>query len=67
MRAAILEGATFFAAVVYLLTGNPVIAGVAIALMLVILAAFPTRARVDLWLEQQQQKLRDEEFAQSSI
>ena len=63
MRAAILEGATFFAAVVYLLTGNPIVAGVAIALLLVMLAAFPTRARIDLWLERQQEKLREEEFA----
>ena len=63
VRAAILEGATFFAAVVYLLTGNAIVTGVAILLLVVILAAFPTRPRVDHWLERQQEKLRDDEFA----
>jgi hypothetical protein len=65
IRAAILEGAAFFAAVMYMLTGNLILAGVAIALLLVMLAAFPTRPRLDRWLEQQQERLRDAEFAQS--
>jgi hypothetical protein len=67
VRAAILEGAAFFATVVYLLTGNPIVAGAAILLLVGMLAVFPTRARVDLWLERQQEKLRDEEFTQSSV
>jgi hypothetical protein len=61
--AAILEGAVFFAAVVYLLHGNPIALGVAIVLLGLSLARFPTKARTELWIEQQQEKLRDEGFA----
>jgi hypothetical protein len=61
--AAILEGAAIFAAVAYLLYGHPIALGVAIVIIGVSLARIPTRARTQLWIEQQQEKLRDEGFA----
>jgi hypothetical protein len=67
VRAAILEGAAFFGAAAYLLTGNPVPACVAVALLATMLVDFPTRTKVESWLEHQQQKLRDDEFAQAPV
>jgi len=67
VRAAILEGAAFFASVAYLLTGNPVPACVAVALLVPMLVDFPTRTRVESWLERQQDKLRYDEFAHSPV
>jgi hypothetical protein len=61
--AAILEGATFFAAVTTLLIGGLIAPGIAIVLMIVLIARFPTEARAQLWLDQQCEKLRDEEFS----
>ena len=61
--AAIIEGAAFFAATAYLLYGHPIALGVAIVMIGVSLARFPTRARTEHWIEQQQEKLRDEGFA----
>ena len=63
MGAAIIEGAAFFAATAYLLYGHPIALGVAIVMIGVSLARFPTRARTEHWIEQQQEKLRDEGFA----
>ncbi len=67
VRAAILEGAAFFGATAYLLTGNPVPACVTVALLVTMLVDFPTRTRVDSWLQRQQEKLRDDEFAHSPV
>jgi hypothetical protein len=67
VRAAILEGAAFLGAVAYLLTGNPVPACVVVALLATMLVDFPTRTRVESWLERRQEKLRDDEFAQAPI
>jgi hypothetical protein len=60
--AAILEGATFFAGVVSLLLGGMIAPAIAILLMIVLAARFPTTTRAQLWLDQQREKLRDEEF-----
>ncbi len=67
VRAAVLEGAAFFGAVAYLLTGNPVPACVTVALLVPMLVDFPTRTKVESWLERQQEKLRDDEFGPASV
>jgi hypothetical protein len=64
--AAVLEGAAFFAGMAHMLIGVPILVGIAIALICVLVARFPTRARAELWLEHQREKLRDEEFAAGS-
>jgi hypothetical protein len=63
---AILEGAAFFAAVAHLLTRDPIVLGVVIVLIAAMIGVFPTTARVTRWLEQQQEKLRDDELAPPS-
>jgi hypothetical protein len=60
--AAILEGAMFFAGVATLLVGGLIAPAIAIVLMIVLIARFPTESRAQLWLDQQREKLRDEEF-----
>jgi hypothetical protein len=64
--AAMLEGAAFFAGLSHMLIGGPILLGLAIALICVLVARFPTRARTELWLEHQRERFRDEEFAAGS-
>jgi hypothetical protein len=60
---AILEGATFFAAVGHLLIGDPILLGVVGVLIAAMIGLFPTMSKLTRWLEQQQEKLREDEFA----
>jgi hypothetical protein len=48
---ALIEGAAFFNTVVFLIQGNGICLALAIALMLTMLAGFPTSARLDRWIE----------------
>ena len=57
--AALNEGLTFFAAVAYLVEKNPIALGLALLLIAVLIARFPTAGRVERWIEQQREKLRD--------
>jgi hypothetical protein len=58
---ALLEGAAFFAGMVHLLGGDPVVLAVVAILMCGMIAFFPTRAKAVRWIEQQQERLRDDE------
>ncbi len=64
--AAILEGAAFLAGIVTLLIGGLIAPGIAIVILVVLAARFPTESRAQTWLEQQREKLRDKEFAASA-
>jgi hypothetical protein len=57
---AIIEGATFFLLVVYLKERQLVAMGVAVALILAIVAHFPTRSGTVHWIEDQLRFLEDE-------
>jgi hypothetical protein len=54
------EGAAFFTAIAYFVERNPVALGLTVLLILGIVARFPTRAKVEEWLEDQLQKLSQE-------
>jgi hypothetical protein len=58
--AALTEGAAFFAAVAYLVERNPLALGVALLLVVVLIARFPTIERVERWIDQQREKLSDD-------
>ncbi len=58
--AAINEGAAFFAGVAYLVEKNPIALAVALVLIAGVIARFPTANRVERWIEQQQEKLRED-------
>jgi hypothetical protein len=60
--AAIDEGAAFFALVAYLIEKNPIALAMAVALIAGVIARFPTTGRVERWIEQQQEKLREEQL-----
>jgi hypothetical protein len=55
--AAFLEGGAMLAAVAYLLGKQPVALSAAILLICLLVAEFPTRARVAAWLDRQMQRL----------
>jgi len=57
--AALNEGLTFFAATAYLLEKNPIALGLALLLIALLIARFPTAGRVERWIEQHREKLRD--------
>ncbi|MFI5458033.1 MAG: hypothetical protein ACHRXM_21545 [Isosphaerales bacterium] len=57
--AALNEGLTFFAAMAYLIEKNPIALGLSLLLIAVLIARFPTAGRVERWIEQQREKLRD--------
>ncbi|HVX60236.1 MAG TPA: hypothetical protein VHC19_06540, partial [Pirellulales bacterium] len=57
---AILEGAAFFLVVAYQLERNPLALAVAIPLIIVIAAHFPTPARVAEWVERQLRRLDED-------
>jgi hypothetical protein len=54
---ALLEGAALFAGIAYLLEGEPLALIAATGAVLVMLLNFPTRGRVERWLELQQSRL----------
>ena len=58
--AAMLEGAAFFAGIAFMLERNPIAAGMALVLLAVLAARFPTRDRIQAWLEQQLGLLQEE-------
>ena len=62
MGCAISEGAAFFALVAYLLEKNPLSLTMALMLIASIIARFPTSGRVGRWIEQQEEKLREEQL-----
>ena len=55
--AALNEGAAFFALIAYLLEHSPIALGLAIVLILGVAARFPTRAKLDAWLDEQLQQV----------
>jgi len=57
--AALNEGLTFFATMCYMIEKNPIALGLALLLIAVLIARFPTAGRVERWIEQQREKLRD--------
>jgi hypothetical protein len=58
--AALFEGGCFFALTAYMIEGQPLSLGAAAALLLCLLAHFPTLARVEAWIEEQLRRLEDE-------
>jgi hypothetical protein len=60
--AAMNEGAAFFAGVAYLVEKNPIALAVALVLIAGLIARFPTASRVERWIEQQQEKLREDQL-----
>jgi hypothetical protein len=61
---ALCEGMAFFASIAYMLERNPIALVTAIVLIGGIIARFPTRDRVNAWLDQQQGKLQMERQAE---
>jgi hypothetical protein len=55
--AAMNEGVAFFAAIVYMIGKNPIALGLAILLLGGLIVRFPTRDRVALWIDRQQEHL----------
>ena len=60
--AAMNEGAAFFALVAYLIEKNPIALGLAVVLIAGVISRFPTTGRVERWIEQQQEKLREDQL-----
>jgi hypothetical protein len=62
--AAIIEGVAFFATAAYIVEKSPIALGLALLLLGALAVRFPTRTRVGLWIEQQQELLmRDRQAA----
>jgi hypothetical protein len=61
--AALNEGPAFFALIAYFLEGLPAILGLAALLILGVAARFPTRARVEQWIDAQKELLIHEQQA----
>jgi hypothetical protein len=61
--AALNEGAAFLAVVAYLIEKDPVLLGLAVVLILGQVARFPTVSRIEHWIEEQQQKLLEEQLS----
>jgi hypothetical protein len=57
---AICEGMAFFAAIAYMLERNILALGMALILLACLAIRFPTRDRVNAWIEQQQSMLQSE-------
>ncbi len=55
--AAMIEGAAFFAAIAYFIEKSPLALGLAAVLIMAIVLRFPTQRRVELWIDQQREKL----------
>jgi hypothetical protein len=61
--AALNEGVAFFAAVAYMVGGNPIALGLALLLLGALILRFPTRPRVASWIERQQELLAQDRQA----
>jgi hypothetical protein len=59
LGAAMNEGAAFFALVAYLIEKNPIALALAVVLIAGVIFRFPTSGRVERWIEQQREKLRE--------
>ena len=55
---ALIEGPAFLAGIAYLIEQNPIALGVMLVLLAAMFVCFPTRGRVERWIEQQEEKLR---------
>ena len=64
--AAILEGATFFLIVVFMLERSPLMAACAVALMAVVAAHFPTIGRVSEWIADRLRRLDEQRQMRAS-
>jgi hypothetical protein len=53
VSAAMFEGLAFFATIAYLVEGNPISLGVAVAMILGVAAHFPTPGRIIGWVDRQ--------------
>jgi hypothetical protein len=51
---ALLEGAAFYQAIAYYVEGQPLALGLGCLLLLGLIVQFPTRSRVERWLENQE-------------
>ena len=60
--AAMNEGAAFLALVAYLIEKNPIALALAGVLIAGVIARFPTAGRVERWIEQQRQKLGEDQL-----
>ncbi len=60
-----ISGAANFAGIAYLLEKNPIAVALALAIIFLLILRFPTRRRVELWIEEQQEKLNLERQARS--
>ena len=60
--AAMIEGVAYFAGVAFLIEKNPIAMGVALLLVAGVVALFPTVNRIERWIEQQQEKLREDQL-----
>lgn len=60
---ALCEGMAFFAGVAYMLERNPLALGMALILLAAMAVRFPTRNRVNAWIDQQQSMLQTERQA----
>ncbi len=60
--AAMDEGAAFFGLVAYLIEKNPIALVVGVVLIVGVIARFPTAGRVERWIEQQREKLREDQL-----
>lgn len=58
--AALLEGASFFALVAYMLEGHMISLVVAVVLLLGVLSYFPTAGRVESWMKEQQRLVEEQ-------
>ena len=56
---ALLEGAAFFCLLAYMMEGQIYTIALSVALMLAILAGFPTRGGVDSWIERQIRRVKE--------
>jgi hypothetical protein len=57
LGAALNEGPAFCAAAAYLIEKSPIALGLAMLLVVGLILRFPTRRRVELWIDQQREKL----------
>jgi hypothetical protein len=64
--AALNEGVAFFAGIAYLIEKQPLALGLALLLLAGLVVRFPTRHRVALWIDRQQEKLIQERQAAPS-
>jgi hypothetical protein len=62
IRLALLEGAAFFQIIIFHLEGQQLSLILALILVVGMVLLFPTRARVESWIEKQQEKLEEERW-----